>query len=87
MELDIPTMLAMSNDMAVQNNFNTVARYSALERRADACIACGQCVEACPQNINVPEEMQRLDALMSGQKSWEEICAERAAAAEALKKK
>lgn len=88
MELDIPTMLSMANDMAVSPSFNTVARYSALGegKRADACIGCGQCMAACPQKINVPEEMQKLDALMSSQKSWEEICRERAAAAEAMKK-
>ena len=87
MELDIPGLLGMSNDMAVQNNFNTVARYGAIpdDKKASACIACGQCMEACPQKINVPEEMQRLAELMSGQKSWEEICKERAAAAEAAK--
>ena len=88
MELDIPTMLSMANDMAVSPSFNTVARYSALGegKHADACIACGQCMAACPQKINVPEELRKLDALMSGQKSWEEICRERAAAAEAMKK-
>ena len=89
MELDIPTMLSMANDMAVSPSFNTVARYSALGegKRADSCIGCGQCMATCPQKINVPEEMRKLDALMSGQKTWEEICRERAAAAEAMKKK
>ena len=89
MELDIPTMMSMANDMAVSPSFNTVARYSALGegKRADSCIGCGQCMAACPQKINVPEEMQKLDALMAGQKTWEEICRERAAAAEAMKKK
>ena len=89
MELDIPTMLSMANDMAVAKSFNTVARYSALGegKRADSCIGCGQCMAACPQKIHVPEELKKLDALMSSQKSWEEICQERAAAAEAMKKK
>ena len=89
MGLDIPTMLSMANDMAVTASFNTVARYSALGegKRADACIACGQCMAACPQKINVPEELKKLDVLMSSQKTWEEICQERAAAAAAMKKK
>ena len=89
MELDIPTMMSMANDMAVSPSFNTVARYSALGegKRADSCVGCGQCMAACPQKINVPEEMVKLDALMSSQKTWEEICKERAAAAEAMKKK
>ena len=81
-------MLSMANDMAVSSSFNTVARYSALGegKHADACIACGQCMAACPQKIAVPEELRKLDALMSSQKSWEEICRERAAAAAAMKK-
>ncbi|MCR5575528.1 MAG: aldo/keto reductase [Oscillospiraceae bacterium] len=86
--LDIPTMLAMANDMAVSASFNTVARYTALGegKHAGDCISCGQCVRACPQKIDVPAELRRLDECMRGQKTWEEICAERAAAAEALKK-
>ena len=88
MELDIPMLMSMSNDMAVSRSFNTVARYTAIPegKRADACIGCGQCTAACPQKINVPDEMQKLAALMAGQKTWEEICQERAAAAEAMKK-
>ena len=87
--LDIPTMLSMANDMAMSLSYNTVSRYTALGEghRADSCISCGQCSRICPQQINVPEELHRLDALMSRQKTWEEICAERAAAAEAQRRK
>ena len=82
-ELDIPLLMSMANDMAVTRSFNLVARYSALgpEKQAGACIGCGQCSRACPQKIDVPEQMRRLDALMASQKSWEEICRERAEAA------
>ena len=88
-ELDIPTMLGMANDMAVTPSFNTVARYSALGegKRAEDCIACGQCSRVCPQKIDVPGELKKLAELMASQKSWEEICRERAAAAEAAKAK
>lgn len=30
-------------------------------RQASHCIGCGQCVEHCPQGIQIPEEMQRID--------------------------
>ncbi len=30
-------------------------------RQADHCIGCGQCNEHCPQRINIPKEMQRID--------------------------
>ena len=29
-------------------------------RQADHCIACGACVSHCPQNIKIPEELQRI---------------------------
>lgn len=30
-------------------------------RQANHCIGCGQCVSHCPQRIQIPEEMQRID--------------------------
>ena len=88
MELDIPMLMGMSNDMSFSPGFNTVARYSALpdDKKAGACIGCGQCSAACPQKIDVPEQMKRLDTMMKNHKTWEEICRERAAAAEATRK-
>ena len=50
-----------------------------------ACLQRRQCTHACPQKIDVPEQMQKLAALMAGQKSWEEVCAERAATAAAAR--
>ena len=89
MELDIPGLLSIANDLAVAQSFNVVSRYTIMDedKKASACIGCGQCETVCPQKIRVPEEMQKLAALMETQKTWEEICIERAAAAEALKKK
>ena len=88
-KLDIPLLLSMANDMAVTKSFNTGMRYSALGegKHADDCIGCGQCTRICPQKIDVPGELKKLAALMASQKSWEEICRERAAAAEAAKAK
>lgn len=87
MGLEIPTLLSIANDMAVARSFNVVSRYTVLGRGKQAadCIGCGQCETVCPQKIAVPEELRKLAALMESQKTWEEICAERAAIAAAAK--
>jgi len=30
-------------------------------RQADHCIGCNQCVEHCPQKINIPRELHKID--------------------------
>ena len=81
--LNIPMILSLLNEMQVSSSINLLMRYSGLGdgKRASDCIACGQCREACPQKIDVPAEMSKLVDLVAGQKSWEEICRERAEAA------
>ncbi len=86
--LNIPMILSISNEMQVGKSMNLLMRYSGLGdgKRASDCIVCGQCREACPQKIDVPAEMAKLVELVAGQKSWEEICRERAEAAKAMGK-
>ncbi len=85
--LDIPGLLSIANDMAVTKSFNVVSRYTILGdgKRAGDCIGCGQCATVCPQKIEVPAELRKLAALMETQKTWEEVCAERAAIAAAAR--
>ena len=33
-------------------------------RQASHCIGCGRCVEHCPQRINIPRELQRIDSFV-----------------------
>ena len=82
--LNIPMMMSMANEMQLYPSMNLLMRYSGLGdgKRAGDCVACGQCREACPQKIDVPAEMAKLAEAVAAQKSWEEICRERAAAAE-----
>ncbi len=81
--LNIPMILSMANEMQVYSSLNLMMRYSALGdgKRAADCIACGQCREACPQKIDVPAEMAKFAEVVSKQKTWEEVCRERAEAA------
>lgn len=85
--LEIPTMMSMVNELEIGGTgvINIMMRYTALGdgKRAGDCIACGQCREACPQKIDVPAQMERLAELVSKQRTWEEICREREAAAKA----
>jgi len=37
------------------------ARRVQRERQADRCIGCRQCIEHCPQGIEIPEELHRID--------------------------
>ena len=86
MELDIPLLMNMANEMQVGGNIlNLMMRYSGLGdgKRAGDCIGCGQCREACPQKIDVPAEMGKFVDAVAAQKSWEEVCRERAAIAAA----
>ena len=87
MGLDIPTLLAKYNDYRVAPSFNVSMYIEALpdSRKPSACISCGKCVRSCPQNINVPEHLKAFTEEMAKHPSWDDICKEREAAAEALK--
>ena len=37
-------------------------------RQANHCIGCGQCTPHCPQKINIPEELQRIDRFVENLK-------------------
>ena len=37
-------------------------------RRADHCTGCGRCVSHCPQSIDIPGEIAKIDAWIDGLK-------------------
>ena len=82
MGLNIPVIMNMANEFQLSPSMNLLMRYSALGegKHAGDCIGCGQCREACPQKIDVPTEMAKLADAVARERSWEEICRERAAA-------
>lgn len=40
-------------------------RYMVVEVKADACVECGQCVEKCPYELNIPEMLKEAHKLLS----------------------
>lgn len=42
-------------------------------QQANHCIGCGDCTPKCPQNINIPKEMRRIDAFVERLKQGKEL--------------
>ena len=62
--VEIPRIFAMYNQMKLTGNRGAFTRsYGALDEDAQgsACVACGKCVKACPQKINIPEQLKKID--------------------------
>jgi predicted aldo/keto reductase-like oxidoreductase len=38
------------------------------EGSASLCIECGACIPKCPQSINIPEELHKVDQIMGKRK-------------------
>ena len=59
MELDIPALLAMYNEMRYGYQPGIAKRVEELpdNKRPSACISCGTCTQVCPQNIDIPGVM------------------------------
>ena len=60
----IPHIFALYNDANVHNTKQVCSlRYSKFtineDQRADNCIECGECVEKCPQNIDIPAWLKK----------------------------
>lgn len=79
MELDIPFLLSIHNDLQVVKTFNTSMRIEFLpeEKKPHNCIGCGACSAVCPQKIKIPETLKKLDDIMKEMPSWAKISKER----------
>lgn len=59
--VDIPRNFSLCNDHHMLSDPGAKVRYHRLlgeEQRASACIRCGECVEKCPQQIPIPDELE-----------------------------
>lgn len=65
--VDIPEMFRLFNRYSIGKNKEAYKReYEALDqgKQASACVACGQCMEHCPQKIQIPEELKKINDLV-----------------------
>jgi len=87
MELDIPALLSLYNDLRVAPALNIPMRLDAFpeDKRPSACIACGACTAICPQKINIPAEMHDFAEKIASMPKWAEVCRQREEAAKKLK--
>jgi len=87
MQLEIPELLAIYNEIRLFPVTNVAMRVEALpeDKRPTACIGCGACTKICPQNIDIPLHLREFGEVLKTIPSWEQICRERAEAARKLK--
>lgn len=79
-ELDIPMLLSVYNDIRVEPLVNSAMRVEALGegKGPSACIKCGKCAKSCPQAINVPSCMMDFEKRLSEIPKWVDVSRERA---------
>ncbi|MFC1983514.1 aldo/keto reductase [Chloroflexota bacterium] len=71
--VEIPSIFQLYNDAKMYNDLQTAKnRYTAggplglkEEQRADQCLECGECMEACPQGVEVPDWLAKVHAELS----------------------
>ena len=86
-ELDIPMLIHAYNDLKFSGgNMMVSMQFDALpeEKLPSACIGCGACAAVCPQGIDIPAIMPKLDEMLKNSPSWAQVCKERAEAARKL---
>jgi hypothetical protein len=62
----IPRNFMLSNDHHMLNDTGAKVRYYRLlkePQRASNCTRCGECLEKCPQQIPIPEELEHVTEL------------------------
>ena len=87
--LDIPALLKTYNDLKCGGGgFTARMLLESLpkDKRPEACLKCGKCSRICPQGIDIPAVLAETVQLQASLPSWQSVCEERAAQAEALKK-
>ena len=61
--VEIPKIFALYNQLKLSGKRGAFLRsYKALDEdaQASACVACGKCVKACPQKIDIPKQLKKI---------------------------
>ena len=70
--VDIPTCFRAFNVQGTDGWFNGLREYfmcttlRGVPTNASLCVRCGRCVSHCPQGINIPQELQRVQKKLEG---------------------
>ncbi|MFO7935044.1 MAG: aldo/keto reductase [Bacteroidales bacterium] len=67
--VDIPRNFTLCNDHHMLSDPGAKTRYFRLlkeSQRASGCIRCGECLEKCPQQIPIPDELEYVAELFGG---------------------
>lgn len=81
MELDIPHLISLYNELRYQASFLTAMRLDGYDENKlpSACIGCGACSSICPQKIDIPAALADMTQIMKKLPKWADLCRERAA--------
>ena len=79
MGLSIPVFISVYNELKLQKAITTRMRLDVFsdDKQPTACISCGLCAKNCPQNINVPDEISKLNDILNSMPTWAQVCEER----------
>ncbi len=87
MELNIPGLLAVYNDIRFAPVMNVAMRIEGLpeNKQPSVCIGCGACAKMCPQKIDIPGAMRDFAEKLNGIPKWADICRQREEAAKKIR--
>jgi len=68
----IPTIFEVYNELVMYGDEGRARWFYSTfpeDKRADACTECGECLEKCPQHIEIPEWLKKVHAVLCEEKA------------------